>query len=236
MVRRAVGLMLAGLSLAAQTWAGEPGRSRHLSPPETLCCPMAPGCAMPMQPARRLSMVRPLRDGGYDSPALVREAMGRSPTVETLVLALEQLHLPVYVKGGSLDPCPTSRTTFARLDDGTRYVVVMVCAAIPRRIQVVLLGHEFQHALEIAQAVEAQDAAQVAQLFHRIGRPSRSLPGGFETEAAIEVGRQVRRELWDRALQRQLAERGVWLAPELQLACQTAVALTPDLQPHEEQR
>ena len=57
-----------------------------------------------------------------------------------------------------------------------------------------MLGHELQHALEIAQAPGVQDEASMRRYYERAGA-GRSHERGFETRAAQDAGRQVRLEL-----------------------------------------
>ena len=57
----------------------------------------------------------------------------------------------------------------------------------------VLLGHELQHAIEVAQEAWVHDQATLTALYQRIG-----MHGGhhvYDTIAAQQVGRMVRREL-----------------------------------------
>jgi len=56
------------------------------------------------------------------------------------------------------------------------------------------LGHELRHAVEIAGMPEVRSDAQLASAYARIGWAS-SGDGFFETDAAVETGQQVAREL-----------------------------------------
>ena len=60
-----------------------------------------------------------------------------------------------------------------------------------------LLGHELQHAVELAEAPAVEDAADYEQLYERIGYESCSSAARrcFETDAAVQAGRDVLREL-----------------------------------------
>jgi hypothetical protein len=58
---------------------------------------------------------------------------------------------------------------------------------------IALLGHELQHAIEIAEAPEVYDEPGLVKLYQRIG-----VRGGlhvYDTLAAQEMGRAVRKEL-----------------------------------------
>ena len=60
-----------------------------------------------------------------------------------------------------------------------------------------MLGHELQHAVEIAEAVDVIDAASMATLYRRIGEPTRSVVAAqcYDTAAARDVGTVVLTEL-----------------------------------------
>jgi hypothetical protein len=64
--------------------------------------------------------------------------------------------------------------------------------------ELALIGHELQHALEIARAPDIRSPDDITALFRRIGRSPhcpRGTPDCFETSAALAVGEQVLREL-----------------------------------------
>jgi len=77
-----------------------------------------------------------------------------------------------------------------------RYLVVRVDASRSPEDQMEFLGHELQHAREVAGATDVRDEAGLARLMARIGRQTGR--GTFETDAAVQVSRQVRRELGQR--------------------------------------
>jgi hypothetical protein len=63
-------------------------------------------------------------------------------------------------------------------------------------IQIATLGHELQHAVEIAEAPEVVDARSLARFYARVG--SERTSGAcrlFDTQAAVDIGWQVSREL-----------------------------------------
>ena len=59
---------------------------------------------------------------------------------------------------------------------------------------VAVLGHELQHAVEVAEAFDVNDQDGLAKLYQRIG-----IRGGehvYDTVAAQQMGKTVRRELF----------------------------------------
>jgi predicted DNA-binding transcriptional regulator YafY len=67
-----------------------------------------------------------------------------------------------------------------------------------------VLGHELQHAMEIAAAPDVRDTVTLRALYLRIGY-ERTNGGYYETDAALEVGRQVSAEVWAWRPPRQVA-------------------------------
>jgi hypothetical protein len=59
-----------------------------------------------------------------------------------------------------------------------------------------ILGHELRHAVEIADAASVRDNASLASLYRRIGfRAGQDREDRFDSEAAIDAGDQVEREV-----------------------------------------
>jgi hypothetical protein len=57
------------------------------------------------------------------------------------------------------------------------------------------IGHELQHAVEVLSTPDVTDTATMYRFYEREGR---RVFGGFETEAAIRAGQNVRAELLGR--------------------------------------
>ena len=95
-----------------------------------------------------------------------------------------------YVKVGG-------RLTFVGTGGGYRYVLVRLGRVTSRNQQIALIGHELQHAVEIADAPEIVDAESLASQYRRFGHVSQATltSTDFDTGAAIEAGYQVLREL-----------------------------------------
>lgn len=128
---------------------------------------------------------------------LLVEAVEQSPTVETLLKELEQTDLVVYVTDVMPRAAdgPASYLAFLSFDASARYVLVRIdhWRAMSSRERIILLGHELQHALEVAAAPEVRDAGGLARLYRRIGREGKA--DRFETDAAQAMGNRVGREL-----------------------------------------
>ncbi len=127
---------------------------------------------------------------------MVTDAIDRSPLVRTLVGALEKTSVVVYVSlsmSGFSDDFHGS-LTFVAAAAGIRYLHVAIDSwgTTPDE-RIVLVGHELQHALEVAAAPWIGDQSTFARFYRQSGRPARG--GGFETAMAQETGRLVRHEI-----------------------------------------
>lgn len=136
------------------------------------------------------------RDVSACSAGLLAEAASRSSVVRSLLQKLEGTDVVVYVTdsmSGYQNESP-SYLQFVGSAAGTRYVIVRLdrWRLNPRQL-VAALGHELQHALEIAGAPDVWDQAGLVQLYRRIGWEWR--PGRYETRAAQAVTALVNGEL-----------------------------------------
>ncbi len=131
-----------------------------------------------------------------DSAGLLTAAASRSSVVLSLLQKLEGTDVVVYVTdsmSGYENESP-AYLQFVACAAGTRYVIVRLdrWRLTPGQL-VAALGHELQHALEIAAAPDVQDQAGLVQLYRRIGWEW--CPGRFETRAAQAVTALVSDEL-----------------------------------------
>lgn len=126
---------------------------------------------------------------------LLEEAIKRSPTFATLVAALrdtnvivhveETIHLPVGVDG---------RLSFVTAAGGVRYLRAQVAAGRGLIDTMAVVGHELQHAVEVALHDEVRDQDTFRALYQRIGdHPAHA--DRFDTAAARDAGRRVRNEM-----------------------------------------
>jgi hypothetical protein len=159
----------------------------------TLSTPIA---AADAQDAATAVHVRGVDDG---STMLIRDLVARSATGRELVDRLERSDLVVYVRRRLFTTAMLSgRIGFVRGDCRRRYVAIEI--ASPRNYvdELAALGHELQHAVEIAGERDVCDAAALAALYTRIGDPVDrwgGLADSFETRAGSDTGIRVRREL-----------------------------------------
>ena len=127
---------------------------------------------------------------------LLKRGFTYSPTFRNLMARLEVSDVIVYIEEvprlpGALE----GRMMILPNAHGYRYVRIQIAMRAAPDDAVAVLGHELQHALEVAQEPWVWDQATLAALYQRIGiRPT----GGhhvYDTRAAQEIGRIVRREL-----------------------------------------
>lgn len=111
-----------------------------------------------------LSRVRPL---DARSRALLETGMRRSPAIQQLVGELEQSDVIVYVETGLVGY--SGRTVFVGASAEARFLrITLDVPEIDDRL-LAWLGHELQHAAEIARVPEVRSAEAVRQLYLALG-------------------------------------------------------------------
>ena len=121
-----------------------------------------------------------------------------SPTFRGLVDTIESSSVVVYVKDAVCSKGqPSACTLLASTSETVRYLHVHVNTKQAVRDLAMMLAHELQHVIEIAQEPSVVDQTSLAALLRRIGLPSTPEPGVYETRAALSVAAKVRRELMD---------------------------------------
>lgn len=127
--------------------------------------------------------------------ALLVEGVRRSPTFAALLTALNRSDVIVYVEKVMTLPKDTAgRLTIVPMAGTQRYLRIHIRTDLMKNEAISLIGHEMQHALEVAGEIDVRDAGGLIRLYERIGHSS----GGehvYDTIAAQDTGRQVRREL-----------------------------------------
>ncbi len=128
---------------------------------------------------------------------LLRDGVRASDTFRRLVDRLNRSDVVVYLDCGGGRATADGRLTFISAVGGYRYVHVRVARLPSADIQIALIGHEPQHAVEIADAPGVVDSLSLAREYQRIGFLSpRITPGvSFDSDAAVEAGNRVLREL-----------------------------------------
>lgn len=139
-------------------------------------------------PTRRIRTtdhsVRKLLERGYKQSAAFRDLVTRLQRSDVYVYIEEVPRLPGALEG---------RLMILPKAHGHRYVRIQLTLRGAMEDAIALLGHELQHAVEIADAVEVSDERGMEALYARIG-----VRGGvhiYDTFAAQEMGRRIRREL-----------------------------------------
>lgn len=119
----------------------------------------------------------------------------RSATFARLLAALDGSDVIAYIELSHDLPTTTQgRLVLATKSLTHRYVRIQVRAMQAPDEVIAIIGHELQHALEIAGAPGVRDSTTMRQHYERVGA-GRSHSLGFETREAQDAGRRVRLEL-----------------------------------------
>jgi hypothetical protein len=142
------------------------------------------------------SPTRNVRATTIDAKELVSRGIARSQTFGRLMAALNGTDVLVYVEvTRSLPAAVAGRLLFATtVPGGPRYLRVQISADGPMSMRVAALGHELQHALEVAAAPEVRCESSLAKFYQRIGTEG-AVPRSYDTVAAQVAGRQVLMEV-----------------------------------------
>ena len=129
---------------------------------------------------------------------LIAEGARRSPAFRALLHRLDRSAVFVYI-GYRLMPAGLSgQLTLAGTAGRWRYLRIEIECRRSLNAQVAAIGHELQHAVEIADDDGAVDQPSLQALYRAIGFAIDASWRRFESAAAQETGRQVRRELSSR--------------------------------------
>lgn len=135
-----------------------------------------------------------VRASSAASHQLLVRAAARAETVARLIADLEATDVVVIVE---LRPLPNGVNGMVRVaaaSPSIRYLRLTLAVPNDERHLIASLGHELRHAIEIAKMPDVLDDISLAEAYRRIGRARRG-GGFFETDAALETGRAVAREL-----------------------------------------
>ena len=185
---------LAGLLIApvaAQTPV--PSRVPTTESPAVVPDPAPPVPNWWMNGGTRVRTVDPriaaLFKSGLDRSSLLREIVDRIDAGSTIVyVGLD----PTMKKKGL-----AGRLTFSGAAGGYRYMRALINPDMPAEQIIASIAHELHHVLEVMANPDVRSEDDLRELYKRIGRESRaSSVSGWETEAAQQVGYDVRRELF----------------------------------------
>lgn len=145
--------------------------------------------------AAEVPSIRPVDSLAHEA---FTRGMRRSETFRDLVAGLERDGLIVHVvTRRDLPASLTGATRFVADIGGSIYLRIELSASLPPTMRVSVLGHELQHASEIA-ASGARSSEAVLALYKAAGKKASTIENGWETTAAEEAGRQVWLELHTR--------------------------------------
>lgn len=130
---------------------------------------------------------------------MIDRALVQSATLRALVAHLDEADVIVYLRIVDSLPRETcGRTRLVGASSGWRYLSIDLSDRLSGVDLLSILGHELQHAVEIADA-GVLDQPSLVDLYERISATQgvNGLVAGrwFETAAAIAIGRRVRSEL-----------------------------------------
>lgn len=130
--------------------------------------------------------------------SLFEEGRRSSPTFQALVSRLEESDVVVYIEEDrSYTTSFAGRLSFLSVVAGTRYLIIRVVPLASSVQQLAMMGHELQHAVEVADNPRIVDEDSLLREYMRIGYLSGAASSGLavDTEAAIETGARIAKEL-----------------------------------------
>lgn len=143
-----------------------------------------------------------IRPESREMRALIDEAARRSPVVRDLIDRIDRSDVTVYIRtrkfaGGDLD----GRVGILSATGRHRYLIVELACGRIDLVQMITLGHELHHVVEIAGEPSIVDGRSLAAHYERVGVRVSGSTGNkaFETASAREAGAKVRRELFAKA-------------------------------------
>jgi hypothetical protein len=131
--------------------------------------------------------------------AAVTHGIAQSPSFRALVERLERSDVVVYVRDErGLTPKFAARLTFVAAAGGTRYVMVGLSRRLTPSQQVATLGHELQHAVEIAERPSIVDTPSLAGEYASLAIAKPQADAAikfFETARALAAAQQILGEM-----------------------------------------
>lgn len=150
---------------------------------------------------------------------LLAAGSSESPTFRRLVDRLERSDVIVHLESWPL-PAYGGRIAgllrFVAYAGGFRYLRITLATNLSGDGAVALLGHELQHALEVASDSSVVSTATFEALYRRIGEECRSAATlSYDTRGARDAQHRIAREL------REASPRAERSAPEMPTAART---------------
>lgn len=140
------------------------------------------------------SPYRQVRAVDSRTSAALADGARRSPTFAGLIAVINRSDVIVYIESSPMPAAISGRMMLASTGTGARYVRIQVSDRLLPEDLISTIGHELQHAVEVAEHPEVRSDATLIALYRRIGA-GRSTLFKYDTDAAVQIGAQVRKEL-----------------------------------------
>jgi hypothetical protein len=129
--------------------------------------------------------------------ALLQRGVEQSPSLRALIDRLDRTDVVVYVQCARLRSGIDGQLTFVSAAAGLRYVIVQIAWQLPPPRRIATIGHELQHALEVAAHPAIVDQPSMKEAYGRIGYERERISRGaaFNTAAAVHAGERIWKEL-----------------------------------------
>jgi hypothetical protein len=143
------------------------------------------------------SLTPRLRPADLEMREIVRLGRDLSPTLAALFTRIEATDVVVYMKCARLSARVDGQLTFLSSVAGLRYVLVEIACDRGEIRRLSTLGHELQHAVEIAESPSIVDEASLGRAYADFGvqRDRTASVRAYDTRAAIHIGEQVWKEI-----------------------------------------
>jgi hypothetical protein len=127
--------------------------------------------------------------------AALADGLRRSPTFAGLITTINRSDVMVYIETvHGMPEAISGRLSLATEGNRFRYVRIQVASRLFPEELISVIGHELQHAVELAEHPHVQSEAAFIDLYRRIGAGTSNMLR-FDTEAAVRIGAQVLKEL-----------------------------------------
>lgn len=137
-----------------------------------------------------------VRSSDARTAALLVQGLQRSATIRRLVEQLEHADVIVYLEmKPALQRRLAGTLTWMTKTKDHRYVRISLNPDMTTDALIATLGHELQHALEVARAPQIVNDDTLARFYELHVDSIRTKATGWDTEAARQAGELVRREL-----------------------------------------
>jgi hypothetical protein len=133
-----------------------------------------------------------------DARRILQRASEASPSIARMLADLESSDVMVGIETARLPRFLNGEVRVVAATPEARYLRVRLNVPKGDHELVAVLGHELCHALEIAAMKDVRDTPSLVKAYQRIGTKGHG-DGYYETEAALEAGRNVAKELGRRA-------------------------------------